>query len=77
MTGPACNIDARGKALRLVGGFITLGVAAVLTVVVLLGWLGPGWWIAVGGAVAGGAFQLYEGWSGWCALRAMGIKTPF
>lgn len=22
-----------------------------------------------------GAFQIWEGWCGWCVLRAMGIKT--
>ena len=23
-----------------------------------------------------GAFMTFEGWSGWCAVRAMGFKTP-
>ena len=23
-----------------------------------------------------GAFMTFEGWSGWCVVRAMGFKTP-
>ena len=71
-----CNIDAKGKAVRLIGGGITLLVAAVLAGVILIAGLDPLWWWAVVGTAAGAAVQLYEGWSGWCALRAMGIKTP-
>ena len=26
--------------------------------------------------LAGGVFQIYEAWSGWCVMRAMGFKTP-
>ena len=25
----------------------------------------------------GGAFTVFEGLVGWCAIRAMGVKTPF
>ena len=28
------------------------------------------------GACIGGAFAIFEGWSGWCAIRAMGFRTP-
>ena len=71
-----CNIDAKGKAVRLIGGGITLAAAAALAVVILVAGLDPLWWWGVAGAAAGAAVQLYEGWSGWCALRAMGVKTP-
>ncbi len=72
-----CNIDSKGKAVRLISGLICTLAGLVL--------LGLGWWgvepfwvlIGVGvGTLAGGAFQIYEGWTGWCALRAMGWKTP-
>jgi hypothetical protein len=33
-------------------------------------------WYAVGGAILGGAFAIYEARAGWCIVRAMGIKTP-
>jgi hypothetical protein len=31
---------------------------------------------AAGAAMLGGAFAIFEARAGWCALRAMGIKTP-
>ncbi|HEX8910809.1 MAG TPA: hypothetical protein VF796_00520 [Humisphaera sp.] len=73
---PTCNIDARGKFARLVWGFVLLlaaAVAAVLWAVPAGGWV-P--WTAVGLLVAAGAFGIYEGWAGWCVMRAMGFKTP-
>jgi hypothetical protein len=33
-------------------------------------WLGPS------GIIAGGAFAIFEGRTGWCAARAMGFRTP-
>jgi len=71
----ACNIDQRGKKARLKSGII-----ATLCGVALI----------VAGALAGsrtmlvigilllitGAFMIFEGARGWCALRALGVKTP-
>lgn len=71
-----CNINAKGKRIRLIGGFITMLVAvvfAILTMLAILPWWG---WFIAGGTAVGGAFQIYEGWAGWCAIRAMGFKTP-
>jgi hypothetical protein len=71
----SCNIDAKGKALRLVMGMVDLGIAAMLA----FNWAWPrgSWlpWASCGLIAAFGAFQIFEGWSGWCALRAMGFKT--
>jgi hypothetical protein len=70
-----CNIDARGKRVRLALGLLLL----VLGLVLCVSWARP-----VGGALAwgvtaacllGAAFLGYEARTGWCALRAMGIKT--
>lgn len=71
-----CNIDAKGKAVRLVIGLITLAAAAILAALILTGVL-PGGpvWFAVAGTAAGGAFGVFEAWAGWCAVRAMGFKT--
>jgi hypothetical protein len=73
----ACNIDGKGKAVRLICGVVTLVAAAVLAVLAAAGWmpmaLGYGLAVAAG---LGGAFQVYEGWAGWCVVRAMGFKTP-
>jgi len=70
-----CNIDARGKAVRLVIGAIVLAAG-----VAFFGrwWIGgPTWTLYVGlGAAVGGAFAIIEGAAGWCALRALGIRTP-
>lgn len=71
-----CNIDKRGRALRTTMGAITTLVGAGLLaaryafdVAAVPPWAG----IA---AIAGGAFMIFEGVNGWCAVRAMGFKTP-
>ena len=70
-----CNIDARGKRFRLLGGVVTLLVGAALLV----------WAIRTGGVLAwcvtaacalAGSFMVFEARAGWCALRAMGFGTP-
>ena len=72
-----CNIDARGKALRLFGGLasiiggLSIASIAYFDVVEL-----PYLWYASAGLLAGGSFGVFEGWSGWCVARAMGIWTP-
>lgn len=72
-----CNIDARGKAYRLkygiygiISGLIVSGVLVLANVELWMAWLVPA------GLVGGGAFAVFEGWSGWCAARALGFWTP-
>ena len=75
--GMQCNIDAKGKAVRLVSGLVTAAVGVTLLVLAGVGVLAGVWPWAVGAAaLAGGAFQVYEGWCGWCVVRAMGWRTP-
>ena len=71
-----CNIDSKGKRVRFVGSILLLSLALALA------WL---WAAPVGGAipwavtlacVIGGVFLFFEARSGWCALRAMGLRTP-
>ena len=72
-----CNIDARGKAVRLTMGLASLLAAVVLGTAIAAGWLPGGLlWLAVVAAALGGAFAVFEGWAGWCAVRALGFKTP-
>jgi hypothetical protein len=71
-----CNIDAKGKAVRLIGGML----AAALGCFGLMAWrfeLISGAWapIASLALVLIGAFMIYEGRSGWCVVRAMGFRT--
>ena len=71
-----CNIDARGRAVRRNGGIFCLVLGALTLGVTFLG-LPRGPFLCVGVfLVLAGLFQLYESRKGWCALRAMGIKTP-
>ncbi len=75
-----CNIDARGKTLRFIGGIFALLGGAVgyyilegeyLPIPETLGQLG------VVAAVIGGAFSIFEARAGWCIVRALGFKTRF
>ena len=72
-----CNIDAKGKVARLTGGIAAVAAGALLLGVVASGTIsGSFWWITSVGAVAGGAFSIFEARAGWCVVRALGIKTP-
>jgi hypothetical protein len=71
-----CNIDARGKLVRLI-----YGVAFVFAgIVMVIAWAwGSGSllaWVVSTVTLLGGAFAVFESRAGWCALRAIGIKTP-
>jgi hypothetical protein len=69
-----CNIDARGKRTRLITAIVLLLLA---TAIGLCAWKTQSRSLAVIAAVvaASGGFTLFEARAGWCALRAMGIKT--
>jgi len=71
----ACNIDQRGKQARLRGGIVAglCGVALLVTGFLThsLGMIISGIFLCITGL-----FMIFEGANGWCALRAMGIKTP-
>ena len=75
-----CNIDAKGKNLRFIGGIFALLGGAVgyyildaeyLPIPETLGQLG------VVAALIGGAFSIFEARAGWCIVRALGFKTRF
>ncbi len=70
-----CNIDARGKKVRLINGIATVFIA--------FGVLGI-WTIPTGSRIAwamfaflllAGGFMIFEARAGWCVVRAMGFKT--
>ncbi len=75
-----CNIDARGKAVRMKLGIRFIFVSIMLTA---LTFFDPSWWtlpttfgwVLAGGSFAGGAFIIWESRKGWCVVRAMGFKT--
>ena len=76
----ACNIDAKGKAIRLVGGLLAIlgGLfgyfvvnQGVLPIPETLGHTG------VALVLLSGAFSIFEARSGWCVVRALGFRTRF
>lgn len=71
-----CNIDAKGKAARLVWGIILLIAAAVLGATWAAG--SASWmpWVVVGTLAVAGGFGIFEARAGWCVVRAIGFKTP-
>ena len=72
-----CNIDARGKRLRLISGFVCTAAGAVLVMLAFL--LDRAFWpllLAGVALLAAGLFQVFEARKGWCAMRALGFKTP-
>ena len=72
-----CNIDARGKAYRLSLGFRLLIIGLIISAAFFMAGVEMGLlWLAPGGAIAGGAFAMFEGRTGWCVARAIGFKTP-
>ena len=76
MAAMQCNIDARGKRLRLINGIVTLAIGIGL----LFGWAihSVGWvpWVTTVAVLAAGAFMIFQARAGWCVVRAMGFKTP-
>lgn len=72
-----CNIDARGKAARLVGGIAGIAFGGSLTALLMLDMIGGlAVSTAAAGAIFGGAFAVFEARAGWCVVRAMGFRTP-
>ena len=72
-----CNIDARGKTYRLKLGFMGLVAGFVLAIVCYFA--GIDWgipWLIPLGIIGGGMFAIFEAWTGWCAVRALGFQTP-
>ena len=75
-----CNIDAKGKAIRLYGGLLAILAGLfgyfvvdqdVLPIPETLGQVG------VALVLLSGAFSIFEARSGWCVVRALGFKTRY
>jgi len=71
-----CNIDAKGKRARLIFGLVLV----VLGVALLCAWALPvgsvAAWLLTGSCLGIGSFAVFEARAGWCAVRAMGFRTP-
>ncbi len=73
-----CNIDAKGKSIRLISGIIVTVLSLLLLILAAVGVFNGTWpWVAGGVMLALGGFQIFEARAGWCVVRAMGFKTRF
>lgn len=71
-----CNLERPGRWLRGVSGFVVLILAALLY---FTDWvpMAPGWRLLTAVLLLlFGGFQLFEAFVGWCAVRALGFRTP-
>lgn len=72
-----CNIDRLGRRVRLGAGAIVEAAGAIVLLLRVAGIIDGDWpWIVGVSAIAGGTFMIFEGAMGWCAVRAMGFRTP-
>ena len=71
-----CNIDKKGRVLRFFTGVLAFSVGVVLVALgLVMGW-GHWAWITGLVVIAFGLFGIFEARRGWCAVRALGFKTP-
>lgn len=71
-----CNIDKRGQFVRLVAASLMLVVSLCIGLFWALDLI-SGWWLVAALLGAGiSAFTFFEASKRWCALRAMGLRTP-
>jgi hypothetical protein len=71
-----CNIDAKGKAARLMMGLLMTLAGVIVVLLARFDVLHARLWTYVAIAlIAIGLFCIFEARAGWCALRAMGVKT--
>lgn len=72
-----CNIDRTGRRIRLVAGIVVEAAGAIVILLRAAGALEGTWpWVAGLCAIIGGSFMIFEGVMGWCAVRALGFRTP-
>lgn len=69
-----CNIDSRGKRARFITGMLCLLVGIALGIAAY-GLRSRPLAIVAGVIAFSGGFAIFEARAGWCALRAMGLRT--
>ena len=75
-----CNIDSKGRAMRLVAGILAIVGGAVAYVILTLDIIPVPESIGTLGVLAmvgGGAFAIFEARAGWCVVRALGFRTRY
>lgn len=66
----SCNIGRTGRVVRGTIGLACLGIGIWLLLTDR-----AAFWAT--GLCAIGAFAIFEALKGWCAIRAIGMRTPF
>ena len=75
-----CNIDSKGRALRLVAGLLAILGGAVAYLILMLEIMPVPESIGTLGVLAmfiGGAFAIFEAKAGWCVVRALVFRTRY
>jgi len=71
-----CNIDKRGRLVRLwIGIFSILCGIGLIAATVIAAWA-TWFYLLAALMIAAGGFALFEASKKWCAVRAMGFRTP-
>ena len=68
------NIERTGRVLRIGAGLVLVGSCVAGLMIAIPGATWP-WRVFQIALILTGAFAILEGAIGWCALRAMGIRT--
>lgn len=69
-----CNIDSRGRTLRIIVGALIEGPGWLILALRFAGVISGEWPWVVGGILALlGTVIIVQGVVGWCAVKAMGI----
>jgi hypothetical protein len=71
----ACNIDQRGRKHRYRLAYVLVPLGVLVSLVTSRFREGALPWALGGVLVAAGLFAWFEASRGWCAVRALGIKT--
>jgi hypothetical protein len=71
-----CNINRRGRLARLIFGIVVAAMGVFLIFAWAIGSASVGRWVTCVAVVLGGLFSIFEATVGWCAVRAIGLKTP-
>ncbi|MDH3582688.1 MAG: hypothetical protein OER86_00555 [Phycisphaerae bacterium] len=71
-----CNIDRRGRLARLIWGVGMVIAALLVALTTWNGSIGPWAWSLTAVLAGLGCFGIFESRRGWCAVRAMGFRTP-
>jgi hypothetical protein len=72
---PQCNISQKGRVVRFLLGLVLFFLGSIMFVAAVPG-NGIPWRTFQAGLMLLGIFMIVEGVFGWCALRALGKRTP-